>query len=67
MAQQYNLHQEANRLDMASMTDEIVLSNDAVGDAEQAARVQLDHLAAAQPRPARRARRATRASRSTPS
>ncbi len=41
MAQQYNLHQEANRLDMAAMTDEIVLSNDAQGANEQAARVQL--------------------------
>ena len=41
MAQQYNLHQEANRLDMSAMTDEIVLSNDAQGANEQAARVQL--------------------------
>jgi uncharacterized protein with von Willebrand factor type A (vWA) domain len=41
MAQQYNLHQEANRLDLASMTDEIVLSDDAVGDSAAAARVQL--------------------------
>src|SRR6476619_7282756 len=41
MAQQYNLHQEANRLDMSAMTDEIVLSNDAEGANEQAARVQL--------------------------
>lgn len=41
MAQQYNLHQEANRLDMSAMTDEIVLSNDADGANEQAARVQL--------------------------
>ena len=41
MAQQYNLHQEANRLDMASMTDEIVLSDEASTDAERAARVQL--------------------------
>ncbi len=42
LAQQYNLHQEANKLDMASMTDEIVLSADAPGSREQAARVQLD-------------------------
>lgn len=42
LAQQYNLHQEANKLDMASMTDEVVLSTDAPGDKEQAARVQLD-------------------------
>jgi uncharacterized protein with von Willebrand factor type A (vWA) domain len=41
LAAQYNLHQEANRLDMASLTDEIVLSNDAAGDPSAAARVQL--------------------------
>ncbi len=41
LAQQYNLHQEANKLDMASLTDEIVLSNDTVGSPETAARVQL--------------------------
>ena len=40
MAQQYNLHQEANRLDMAAMTDEIVLSNDNQG-ARATARVQI--------------------------
>ncbi|KUN22773.1 hypothetical protein AQJ11_24975 [Streptomyces corchorusii] len=28
LAQQYNLHQEANKIDLASMTDEIVLSED---------------------------------------
>ncbi|GAB4011102.1 VWA domain-containing protein [Nocardioides ultimimeridianus] len=42
LAQQYNLHQEANKLDMAAMTDEVVLSNDTPQSAEQAARVQLD-------------------------
>ena len=41
LAAQYNLHQEANRLDMASLTDEIVLSNDAAGDPSAAARIQL--------------------------
>ncbi|MDQ6849205.1 MAG: VWA domain-containing protein [Actinomycetota bacterium] len=41
MAQQYNLHQEANRLDMASMTDEIVLSDDTASDVSNAAKVQL--------------------------
>lgn len=41
MAQQYNLHQEANRLDMASMTDEIVLSDQAATDPSNATRVQL--------------------------
>jgi uncharacterized protein with von Willebrand factor type A (vWA) domain len=41
MAQQYNLHQEANKLDMAAMSDEIVLSADTEGDAGEAARVQI--------------------------
>jgi uncharacterized protein with von Willebrand factor type A (vWA) domain len=41
MAQQYNLHQEANRLDMAGMTDEIVLSNETDKNAGEAARVQI--------------------------
>lgn len=42
LAQQYNLHQEANKLDMAAMTDEVVLSSDTPASAAQAARVQLD-------------------------
>jgi uncharacterized protein with von Willebrand factor type A (vWA) domain len=41
MAQQYNLHQEANRLDMSALTDEIVLSDDTKTSDAQAARVQL--------------------------
>ena len=41
LAQRYNLHQESNKLDMASLTDEIVLSADAAGSREAAARVQL--------------------------
>jgi uncharacterized protein with von Willebrand factor type A (vWA) domain len=41
LAQQYNLHQEANKLDLASLTDEIVLSADTTGRQEEAARVQL--------------------------
>ena len=41
LAQQYNLHQEANKLDMAALTDEIVLSADSPGSREGAARVQL--------------------------
>jgi len=41
LAQQYNLHQEANKLDMAALTDEIVLSADSAGSREAAARVQL--------------------------
>ena len=41
LAQQYNLHQEANKLDLASLTDEIVLSADNQSLQDQAARVQL--------------------------
>ncbi|GGF53673.1 hypothetical protein GCM10011519_29460 [Marmoricola endophyticus] len=42
LAQQYNLHQEANKIDMAALTDEIVLSNERTGDdSEDAARVQI--------------------------
>jgi uncharacterized protein len=43
LAQQYNLHQEANKIDLASVTDEIVLSKDtADGAREVGASVQLD-------------------------
>ena len=42
LAQEYNLHQEANKIDMAALTDEIVLSNEKQADgAEDAARVQI--------------------------
>lgn len=41
MAQQFNLHQEANKIDIAALTDEIVLSDDTRLDPAQAARVQL--------------------------
>jgi uncharacterized protein with von Willebrand factor type A (vWA) domain len=41
LAQQYNLHQEANKLDLAAMTDEIVLSTEQGSPLEQAARVEL--------------------------
>lgn len=41
MAEQYNLHQEANKLDLASMTDEVVLSKDGAGTQGEAARVQV--------------------------
>jgi len=41
MAQQYNLHQEANKIDMASLTDEIVLSADTASGPGEAARVQI--------------------------
>ena len=33
LAARYNLHQEANRIDMASLTDEIVLSSETSADA----------------------------------
>jgi len=41
LAQQYNLHQEADKIDMASMTDEIVLSNEKQSNIGEAARVQI--------------------------
>ncbi len=41
MAQQYNLHQEANKIDVAALTDEIVLSNETSDQAGEMARVQL--------------------------
>ena len=41
MAQQYNLHQEANKIDIAALTDEIVLSNDPQDSPGEAARVQI--------------------------
>jgi uncharacterized protein with von Willebrand factor type A (vWA) domain len=41
MAQQYNLHQEANKIDIAALTDEIVLSNDTDSIQGEAARVQI--------------------------
>ena len=46
LATQYNLHQEANKIDLASMTDEIVFSQDAVSVLGEGSRVQIetDHL-----------------------
>ena len=41
LAEQYNLHQEATKIDMASMTDEVVLSKDGVTPQGEAARVQV--------------------------
>jgi uncharacterized protein with von Willebrand factor type A (vWA) domain len=41
LAQSYNLHQEANKIDMASMTDEIVLSADQKSLIGEAARVEI--------------------------
>ncbi|KAA9166071.1 VWA domain-containing protein [Amycolatopsis acidicola] len=42
LAQQYNLHQEANKIDLASMTDEIVFSTDNTVTGDAGYRVQLD-------------------------
>lgn len=43
LAQQYNLHQEANKIDLAAMTDEIVLSKDNQGLAGgEGNRVQIE-------------------------
>jgi uncharacterized protein with von Willebrand factor type A (vWA) domain len=42
LAQQYNLHQEANKIDLASITDEIVFSQDQAGTGQGGADVQLE-------------------------
>ena len=42
LATAYNLHQEANKIDLASMTDEIVLSKERGRTAASGPRVQLD-------------------------
>ena len=42
MAQQYNLHQEANKIDLAALTDEIVLSKDNQGLHGEGNRVQIE-------------------------
>ena len=42
LAQQYNLHQEANKIDLAAMTDEIVLSKDNQGLEGEGNRVQIE-------------------------
>lgn len=42
LAQQYNLHQEANKIDLAAMTDEIVLSKDSATGGTAAPSVQLE-------------------------
>lgn len=41
LAQSYSLHQEANKIDMAAMTDEIVLSTDQKSVLGEAARVEI--------------------------
>jgi uncharacterized protein len=50
LAQQYNLHQEANKIDLAAMTDEIVFSKDsqAVQDSEgNRVQIETDRLSGA--------------------
>ena len=44
LAEQYNLHQEANKVDLAAMTDEIVLSKEDAGNADvtDGQRVQIE-------------------------
>jgi hypothetical protein len=42
LATAYNLHQEASKIDLASMTDEIVLAKERGGSALSGARIQLD-------------------------
>jgi hypothetical protein len=42
LAQQYNLHQEANKIDLAAMTDEIVISKDSTGAQGGGDRVQIE-------------------------
>ncbi len=55
--QQYNLHQEANKIDLAALTDEIVLSKEQRGDAgREPARVEIVRRPAARRRAARRPR-----------
>lgn len=46
LAQQYNLHQEANKIDLASLTDEIVFSteNEALGGAGHRVQLETDRL-----------------------
>lgn len=42
LAEQYNLHQEANKVDLAALTDELVFSPDADTPGSEGARVQLE-------------------------
>ena len=42
LAEQYNLHQEANKIDLAAMTEEIVLSKDNQGIQGDGNRVQIE-------------------------
>jgi len=51
LAQQYNLHQEANKIDLAALTDQIVFSKDAATQQDNSYRVELsaDRLQGAGP------------------
>lgn len=42
LAQQYNLHQEANKIDLAALTDEIVISKDSQGIQGEGNRFQIE-------------------------
>jgi len=42
LTQQYNLHQEANKVDLASLTQQIVLSSEPVGNADGQENVQVE-------------------------
>ena len=42
MAEQYNLHQEANKVDLAALSDEMVLSADQPASDSSAPRVQVE-------------------------
>lgn len=47
LAQQYNLHQESNKIDLASMTDEVVFSSDnssAGGSSVPSVQLETEHL-----------------------
>ena len=41
LAQQYNLHQEANKIDLAALTDQIVFSKESAGQDDNKYRVEL--------------------------
>ncbi len=66
LAQQYNLHQEANKIDLAAMTDEIVLSKDNQGVQGEGNRVQIETDRLSQRRRPRARSASSRARRSTP-
>ena len=42
LAQRYNLHQEANKIDLASLTDEIAFSKESETPGDESYRVQLE-------------------------